>query len=236
MGRTKHDGRESRRDRQRCSSATFERRSDLMLDAPSEAQWNQLRMDVGRLVARRLPTRADVEDVVQDVLLRVWRNGDDLRDEERFGGWLSRIAQTAAADHMRDRQRHPVPRYQSSPAVDTAEAAPEASGEEPATRSLIATVLRPFIERLPDTYRETVVLSELDGLPHAAIAKRLGLSVSGVKSRVQRGRAQLRALLERCCKIALDIRGAPVSCEVRPDGDPPSACQCRADSPKRQAC
>jgi RNA polymerase sigma-70 factor, ECF subfamily len=200
-----------------------------MHTAVSDDQWTRLRADVGRLVARRLPTRADVEDVVQEVLLRVWRHGDDLRHEERFGAWLSRIAYTAAADHMRDRQRHPMPRDPSR-AAETADESPPAAGDQPDAKELIGAVLRPFVERLPDGYREAVVLSELDGLPHAVVADRLGLSVSGVKSRVQRGRAQLRAMLERCCEIALDARGAPVSCERKSDGDAPADCECHGRS------
>jgi RNA polymerase sigma-70 factor (ECF subfamily) len=207
-----------------------------MLSGAPDHDWSRLRTDVGRLVAHRVPTRADVEDVVQDVLLRVWRHGDDLRDGERFGAWLSRVAHTAAADHMRDRQRHPVPRYPSDPAADAADTSSPGAGDGPEAKALIAAVLRPFVERLPDTYREAVVLSELDGLPHAVVAERLGLSVSGVKSRVQRGRAQLRAMLERCCEIALDARGAPVGCEVRPDGNPPAGCGCESGSSKRRTC
>ena len=191
-----------------------------MIPASAE-QWTQLRADIGRLVARRVPTSADVDDVVQDVLLRVWRHGDDLREDERFGAWLSRIVQTAVIDQFRDRHRHPVARFElDDPAADPTD-------DQGDAKALIAAVLRPFVARLPDRYREAVVLSELEGLAHPAVAERLGLSVSGVKSRVQRGRARLRAMLERCCEIALDARGAPVSCELRPDGVPPDGC-CRS--------
>jgi RNA polymerase sigma-70 factor (ECF subfamily) len=187
----------------------------------SDAQWRRLGADIGRLVAGRLPARADVQDVVQEVLLRVWRHGHALRDQQRFGPWLSRIAYTAAADQLRARQRHPVARY----AVDT-DGPPEAAdaGAQPDAKAQIATVLRPFVDSLPARYREAVALSELEGLPHAAVAARLGLSVSGVKSRIQRGRQQLRSMLQRCCEIALDARGAPVSCERRPDGELPAGC------------
>lgn len=190
-------------------------------------QWSRLRADLGRLLGRRLPGPADVEDVVQEVLLRVWRRGDDLRDGERFGAWLSRIAHTAAADHLRARQRHPVSRHPPSPDSETdpeTDLGDALNGRE--ARDTIASVLRPFVESLPDPYREAVALSELEGFTQAAVAERLGLSLSGVKSRVQRGREQLRLMLERCCLIELDARGAPVSCEARPDGVLPDGC-CR---------
>jgi RNA polymerase sigma-70 factor (ECF subfamily) len=187
--------------------------------AASREQWGRLRADVSRLVARRLPTRADVEDVVQEVLLRIWKHGPSLRNDERFGAWLSRVAYSATADHLRARQRHPLPRYEASDADGPADSSPPylgPSGEEQNVKTMIAAVLHPFIAALAPPYRETMVLSELDGLPHAAIAEKLGVSISAVKSRVQRGRDLLRQSLERCCEIGLDARGTPVSCEVRP--------------------
>lgn len=197
----------------------------------SREDWGRLRADVSRLVARRLPTRADVEDVAQEVLLRVWKNGGSVRDDERFGAWLARVAYTAAADHMRDRRRFQVARYPAAEEPDDAEgvALPE-DDAGPEARTLIAAVLRPFIAACPPLYREALVLSELEELPHAAIAVRLGLSVSAVKSRVQRGREHLRQRLERCCEIALDARGGPMSCEMRPDGVIPPGCRCRTEA------
>ena len=59
---------------------------------------------------------------------------------------------------------------------------------------------------------------ELDGLTQKAAAERVGLSLSGMKSRVQRGRLQLRQMLEACCRIELDGRHSPVEYEVRDAG------------------
>jgi RNA polymerase sigma-70 factor, ECF subfamily len=200
-----------------------------MFESTSREQWGRLRSDVSRLVARRLPSRADVEDVVQEVLLRVWKHGASVRDDERFGAWLSRVAYTAAADHMRARYRHPLSRYDIGDPTETAElseSAPSPAAEEVEVKALMVAVLRPFIAACPPPYRETLAMSELDGLSHAVIAEKLGLSVSAVKSRVQRGREQLRQMLERCCEIGLDARGAPMTCEVRPDGVLPPGCCC----------
>lgn len=188
----------------------------------SEHQWQHLGAAVGRLVAARLPSQADVEDVVQEVLIRVWRNGADARDGARFKAWLHRVAMNAAADQLRMRQRHPLTRGLAA-RMPERQAAPEPDGRNHA-KDLLAAVLEPFVSELPAPYREVIRLSELEQLPHAVIAARLGLSVSGVKSRVQRGRQQLRGLLERCCEIALDARGTPVSCAPRPGAQIPGGC------------
>lgn len=202
----------------------------------TDDQWQRLRADVGQLVARRLPSPADVQDVVQEVMLRVWRSRDALREDERFGPWLNRLARNAAADQMRMRQRHPLPTgAPEEPGPPTVPPALDDDGDGQQAKRLIAATLAPFIEALPPRYRECMRLSELEELPHAAIAKRLGLSVSGVKSRVQRGRERLREMLERCCRIAIDVRGSPVSCEMRADAVVPPGCS-RSQLPDHCRC
>ena len=66
-----------------------------------------------------------------------------------------------------------------------------------------------FVAQLPSPYREAITLVELEGMTAKQAAEMVGISVSGMKSRVQRGRAQLRELFDRCCEIALDARGKP---------------------------
>jgi RNA polymerase sigma-70 factor, ECF subfamily len=68
---------------------------------------------------------------------------------------------------------------------------------------------------LPNAYREAVLLADFRGEAQRAVAERLGLSVSGVKSQVQRGRAQLRDLLQACCELEIDHRGSVVDSQAR---------------------
>ena len=75
--------------------------------------------------------------------------------------------------------------------------------------------LRAFIELLPDTYREAVRLHEVEGLTQREVSDALGLSLSGAKSRIQRGRAELKRLLLDWCHIELDRRGNVVHVEAR---------------------
>jgi RNA polymerase sigma-70 factor (ECF subfamily) len=79
----------------------------------------------------------------------------------------------------------------------------------------LATCLMPMLDRLPQTYREAVVLAELDGLTQREAAEQLGLSLSGAKSRVQRGRKALRLMLDECCHVQLDAGGRPMDYSVR---------------------
>jgi RNA polymerase sigma-70 factor (ECF subfamily) len=71
---------------------------------------------------------------------------------------------------------------------------------------------------LPPEHREALELAEIEGLSQQAIAERLGLSLSGAKSRVQRGRAALREVVEACCRVDFDRRGQVLDWERREGG------------------
>ncbi len=79
----------------------------------------------------------------------------------------------------------------------------------------LAQCLTPLIEQLPEHYRAALELSELQGLTQQETAGRLGISLSGAKSRVQRARAKLEELVHQCCRIELDHRGSVVDYEPR---------------------
>ena len=170
-------------------------------------------------VARRVP-KSDVDDVLQNVFLRAQRALADLRGEERFGAWMYRVARSAIAESHRQRSRHPI-----LDADDAEPSVPTERGEPTALETEIAAYLVPLISRLPSPYREALTLVELEGFTQQAAANTLGISLSGTKSRVQRGRERLRALLDECCRIGVDARGRVIDCEPRQ----PSGCRCKGE-------
>jgi arsenate reductase (glutaredoxin) len=190
-----------------------------MIDSGTRCAQRELEARLRPFIARRVP-RADVDDVLQDVFLRAQRALPDLRDEERFGAWMYRVARSAIAESHRQRSRHPVLDVEE-PALRVAT---EASDPTP-LETEVAEYLIPLISRLPAPYREAITLTELQGLTQQAAADALGISLSGAKSRVQRGREKLRALLDECCKIGVDARGRVIDCEPRL----PSGCRCKSE-------
>nr|MDT0665343.1 sigma-70 family RNA polymerase sigma factor [Micromonospora sp. DSM 115978] len=178
-------------------------------------------------VARRVADRSDAEDVTQETLLRLYRNVHTLRDAGALEGWMYQIARNAITDHYRRSATRPVPLEPAvvADALPAAEAtgaavdgADTADTPERAT-AVLASCLEPLLSRVPPTYRQALELTDLGGLTQDVAARQLGLSTSGMKSRVQRGRRLLRAEVRRCCEIAVDSRGAIADVELRsPDG------------------
>ncbi len=79
-----------------------------MIDRAARGAWRDLETKLRPFIARRVPAEVDVDDVVQDVFLRMQRGLAGLRDEERFGAWVYQVARTAIVDHQRRAAKHPV--------------------------------------------------------------------------------------------------------------------------------
>jgi len=169
---------------------------------PVTEAWQDVAARLRPFIARRVAP-AEIDDVMQDVFLRMHRGLGTLRDEERFTSWLFQIARSSVAEHMRTRGRHPL--AQQDPLE---EPAPSDDDDREAARAL-AGCISMFVAQLASPYREAITLVELEGLTAREAAEMAGISVSGMKSRVQRGREQLRALFDACCEIAIDARGKP---------------------------
>ncbi len=165
------------------------------------SSYDVLLRDVRAFVHRRIPSTADADDVVQEVLLRVVRGLGHLDDHARLHGWVYRIARNTIADHYRSRRievPHSVEPPDPSAPMDPLEGDPA---------GVLAAWLKLAVNDLAEPYRRTLQLTELQGLDYAEVARREGVSVSAVKSRVARGRRQLRQALLRCCQVELDARG-----------------------------
>jgi RNA polymerase sigma-70 factor, ECF subfamily len=183
-----------------------------MIAAEAQGAWKTIEDRLRPYVARRVASAADVDDVVQEVLVRLHDHLTSLRDGERFGGWVYRIASNAIVDLGRRRARDPLARGVPTEGSDLAE------GERDDSLRLVAELgecVAMFVARLPSPYREAITLTELEGLTQSDAAELLGISVSGMKSRVQRGREKLREMFDQCCEISVDCRGRVVGYEPR---------------------
>lgn len=183
----------------------------------AEAVWSEMSGRLRAFLARRVRDPEDADDLLQEVFLRLHRSSGTLVEADRLHAWLFQITRNVLVDHYRAgaaRRRH------LGGTVNGEETEPVAVEEDPARdEAELAACLAPMLDRLPEPYREAVRLTGLDGVPQVAAAERLGLSVSGMKSRVQRGRRLLRDLLLRCCEVDFDRRGGVASFRSRPGGD-----------------
>ena len=195
------------------------------LDA--EAIWRDFNGRLLAFIARRVP-HDSAEDILQDVMLRIHRHAGELERAPAVAAWVHQIARNAIADHY----RRAAVRRERPAGFDLDRE--EQALVEPISAELrgeLAECLGPLLKRLPAIHREALTLTELEGLTQASAAAQLGLSTSGMKSRVQRARAQLKQLLVACCEIDLDSRGDITSYQSRRGPCDCHSGDCRAETP-----
>ena len=183
--------------------------------------WEDFHQSLLAFIARRVRDRDTAEDILQDVMLRIHRHAGELDHASAIGAWVHQIARNAITDHY----RRAASRREQPAGIELGDDAPAAAEPDVDARSEIAACLRPILDELTPAYREAIALTELGGISQADAARSLGLSVSGMKSRVQRARGELRELLVACCEINLDHRARVTSYEPRG-----GSCGCRGST------
>lgn len=195
-----------------------------MIAAEARGAWGELEARLRPYVRRRVRSESDADDVLQEIFVRIQAGVATLRDGERFGGWVYRIAEHAIVDAARARARSPM-----AGVVELSEASELAVASEAETlQSELGECVALFVARLPSPYREAITLTELEGLTQKDAAEMLGVSTSGMKSRVQRGRDRIREMFEQCCEISLDCRGRVTDCTPRSLEQVPEDCRAAA--------
>jgi RNA polymerase sigma-70 factor, ECF subfamily len=180
--------------------------------------WDQLHTSIRGFVGRRVRHPADVDDVVQRVFMQVHRGLPSLRDEDRMHAWVYRTAKNAIADFYRGPvNRREIPAGSLADFADTADLGPDLMDEEDerSAEQEFAGCVQPLLRTLPAADIEALTLIDLQGMSQTAAARQLSLSVSGMKSRVQRARQRFKAVMEDCCRVHLDRRGGVTSYEPR---------------------
>jgi RNA polymerase sigma-70 factor, ECF subfamily len=179
----------------------------------TESVWADLHANIRGFVARRVRQQADVDDVVQRVFLQVHRALPTLRETDKLHAWIYQTARRAIADFYRTPSHNRELAAGSAQDFDTERIASDVpESDDTASRELVAC-LGPLMRSLTAAERDALQMVEFDGLTQVEAAAQLGLSVSGMKSRVQRARSHLRSALLDCCRIALDRRGGVISYE-----------------------
>ncbi|HLF28370.1 MAG TPA: RNA polymerase sigma factor SigZ [Anaerolineae bacterium] len=174
----------------------------------TEDIWNEFSQRLRGFIANRITDPADAEDILQDVFVKLHTRIDTLRNEDRLTPWLYQIARNTIIDFYRAQPR-------AVPMPETLAIEDEPAESDAASR--IASSLTSMLECLPDKYRQALVLSEFEGQTQQQVAEQLGLSLSGAKSRVQRGREMLREALLDCCHFEFDRLGHPIDYRRRPE-------------------
>lgn len=177
----------------------------------TEHAWQALSQQLRTFFRRRVTDDQLAEDLLQETFVRVHNGLASLQKQERLAAWVQRVAHNTLRDYFR---KGFVSKEILAPDGVVADDIPEENTSEENYNQEIAAGLGGIVQQLPPRYREAIELAELEGLTQSEVGTRLGLSLSGAKSRVQRGRGKLKDLLLECCHFELDRHGNVI--EYRP--------------------
>ena len=191
----------------------------------TERVWHEMHGRLLSYIRRHVDADDDAEDILQDVFVRIHTHLADVNDAGSVTAWVYQITRNAVTDYYRKRA---TAARALAGIADNADRTGEPADGPDVTREAVddfANCLEPLMSELPEHYREALSLTELGGMTQKEAAGRLGLSVSGMKARVQRGRGKLKEVILDCCNVELDRRGGLVDYERR-ERDSCDACDC----------
>jgi len=160
-----------------------------MLKMDSEKVWVNFSSKLKNFLLKRLGDNDVANDLLQEVFLKIHLNVSKLKDETKLENWVFQIAYNQLKDYYRKNKQEQIELLEANEVVDEA-----MSDDHSPVDCLI-----PFIDSLPEKYKLAIRLSAVDGLKQSEIAQKLGVSLSGAKSRVQRGREMIKQHFIDCC-------------------------------------
>lgn len=174
--------------------------------------WTEFHTELRSFLVTRVPSEAAAEDILQNAFLRAHERLSSGEVLEKPRAWLFQIVRNLVVDAHRRRARNRalVDKVAREPAPPTASVEMDEEAFE-----LVARSLPLFIDRLDPPYREALYMTEIEGLTQAEAARHAGISLPGMKSRVQRARKLVHGALTRCCEFELDARGHMIKCTKR---------------------
>lgn len=164
--------------------------------------WTEYRAGLKAFLHSKVSNAADVDDLLQDILLKTHQNIGQIRSQDSIKSWLFQIANHLIIDFYR--------RNKTFTELKQEESLSEAMWLEEQERNIkreISGCVQPFIQGLDEKDAELLTAIDIQGVSQKEYAESLGISYSTLKSRVQKARTQLRGLFEGCCQMTLDAQG-----------------------------
>ncbi|WP_085300062.1 RNA polymerase sigma factor SigZ [Cognaticolwellia mytili] len=162
-----------------------------------ESVWREYQASLKRFLHKNVANPDDVDDLLQDILLKSYQNLNHVNDIKKVKSWLFQIANNTIIDFYRKRSKH----HQLENEVLWY------SEQDESILQQLASCAVPFINALPKFESELLTAIEINGVSQKEYAQQHGIKYSTLKSRVQKSRKLLFGLYNNCCELSLDEHG-----------------------------
>jgi len=158
--------------------------------------WDEFSELLRRFIYNRVKNSEITNDLLQEVFIKIHLNIHKIKKQESIKSWIYTITNNTINDYFKKQSKR---NNLNSEAIEF--------NNKIATEHSAKDCLLPLINNLPSTYKKALLLSEINGLKQADVAKILNISLSGAKSRIQRGRNLLKEGFIACCDYKLNKAG-----------------------------
>lgn len=162
-----------------------------------EQIWSVYQDSLKAFLHSKVSDPADVDDLLQEVLIKTHQKVHTITDEGNIKAWLFQVTNNTFIDFYRKKTKVEHPDSESLWHIQ----------DEHSVQEQLSKCIVPFIQALPPESARLLTAIDLEGQSQKEYAQKIGVSYSTLKSRVQKSRAQLRALFDKCCEFSLDNGG-----------------------------
>lgn len=166
----------------------------------TEEVWRSFYSPLRNFIIKRVKNDHDADDILQNVFMKIHANLDTLKDDQKLQSWIYQITRNCIIDYFRKEKFQMKTDLPDELPIDQVEEMNDAVKE-------LSACIRPMIQGLSDKYKQALELTELGDCTQKELSDQLGISISGAKSRVQRGREKLKEILLSCCNFEFDRLG-----------------------------
>lgn len=163
--------------------------------------WSKVKERIGRFLHSRIKDHDAVEDLQQEVFLKISEKLPQLKDEEKLIAWCYQITRNVINDYYRAEQKERTLKNDFFQERDIKDQSVTDQTKE------LAACLIPMLELLDEPYRSAVREVDFEGASQKELSEKRNVAYSTLKTQVQRGRKQLKDALDACCVIEHDRYG-----------------------------
>jgi len=165
-----------------------------------EEIWTSYSSKLKAYIMKHVSDKYEAEDILQEVGIRIQKNASKIKDIANVEAWLYKIAYNLIVDYYRGANKYSL-------IEDINKISVPVTPEQENYNKETAECLLNLVEYLPATYKEAIIESDYKGKKQSILGRKWGLSNSGSKTRIQRARKKLKAVLLNCCEVKLDNAG-----------------------------
>ncbi|MDH5415089.1 MAG: sigma-70 family RNA polymerase sigma factor [Flavobacteriaceae bacterium] len=172
------------------------------------ALWIEYKKGLKYYILKRIKNEDLANELSHEVLMKIYKSCCSGNEIKNIRSWVYQIAQNTVIDHLKKEDKF------------TDEVTEISEVDENNTYEDFEEFVEPLIKLLPEKYAAPLLLSDIEGINQKEVSKKMNLSLTATKSRIQRARILLKEKIIECSNLEINAQGNPISIEIKADCEP----------------